>query len=45
MEKTTRYKVIVSDRARQMLTNHIRFLAERVLMPEQYPFLDTERYM
>jgi plasmid stabilization system protein ParE len=28
MEKTLRYKVIVSDRARQMLGVHIRFLAK-----------------
>jgi plasmid stabilization system protein ParE len=27
MEKTQRYKIIVSDRARQMLGVHIRFLA------------------
>lgn len=27
MEKTARYKIVVSDRARQMLTVHLRFLA------------------
>ena len=29
MEKEPRYKVIVSDRARQMLAGHIRFLAQK----------------
>ncbi|MFF3926271.1 type II toxin-antitoxin system RelE/ParE family toxin [Paenibacillus lactis] len=29
MEKKPRYKVIISDRARQMLANHVRFLAEK----------------
>ena len=29
MEKTPRYKVIVSDRSRTMLVNHIRFLAQK----------------
>ncbi len=29
MEKTPQYKVIVSDRARQMLAGHIRFLAQK----------------
>lgn len=29
MEKTIRYKVLVSDRARQMLAGHVRFLAEK----------------
>lgn len=29
MEKMTRYKIIVSDRARQMLATHVRFLAEK----------------
>ncbi|MNW53362.1 hypothetical protein D3C74_309210 [compost metagenome] len=33
------------NRARLMLETHIHFLAERVLMPEPYLFLDTERYM
>ncbi|MHA6482794.1 type II toxin-antitoxin system RelE/ParE family toxin [Paenibacillus sp. strain BS8-2] len=28
MDQTPKYKVIVSDRARNMLANHIRFLAE-----------------
>lgn len=29
MEKKPQYKVIVSDRARQMLAGHIRFLAQK----------------
>ncbi|MDD4588779.1 MAG: type II toxin-antitoxin system RelE/ParE family toxin [Heliobacteriaceae bacterium] len=29
MEKTPQYKVIVSDRCRQMLANHVRFLAQK----------------
>ncbi|MEB3103031.1 type II toxin-antitoxin system RelE/ParE family toxin [Ferviditalea candida] len=29
MEKTPYYKVLVSDRARQMLAGHVRFLAEK----------------
>ena len=29
MKKTVKYKVIVSDRARQMLAGHIRFLAQK----------------
>ncbi|CAM3465334.1 type II toxin-antitoxin system RelE/ParE family toxin [Marinicrinis lubricantis] len=29
MEKMPRYKIIVSDRARQMLATHVRFLAEK----------------
>ena len=29
MEKQPRYKVIVSDRARQMLANHVRFMAQK----------------
>ena len=29
MEKRTQYKVIVSDRSRQMLVNHVRFLAQK----------------
>lgn len=29
MEKKPRYKIIVSDRARQMLATHVRFLAEK----------------
>lgn len=29
MEKKPRYKVIVSDRARQMLAGHVRFLAQK----------------
>jgi len=29
MEKKPHYKVIVSDRARQMLTGHVRFLAQK----------------
>lgn len=29
MEKTTPYKIIVSDRAHQLLASHIRFLAEK----------------
>jgi plasmid stabilization system protein ParE len=29
MEKTPRYKVIVSDRSRKMLATHIRFLAQK----------------
>ncbi|MEQ8176019.1 MAG: type II toxin-antitoxin system RelE/ParE family toxin [Syntrophomonadaceae bacterium] len=29
MEKTPEYKVIVSDRARQMLAEHVRFLAQK----------------
>lgn len=29
MEKTPRFKVLVSDRARQMLAGHIKFLAEK----------------
>ena len=29
MEKKIRYKVIVSDRARQMLAGHVRFLAQK----------------
>ncbi|MDD2586180.1 MAG: type II toxin-antitoxin system RelE/ParE family toxin [Syntrophomonadaceae bacterium] len=29
MEKNPHYKVIVSDRARQMLANHVRFLAQK----------------
>ena len=29
MEKTPQYKVIVSDRARQMLSGHVRFLAHK----------------
>lgn len=29
MEKTARYKVIVSERARQMLAGHVRFLAQK----------------
>ena len=31
MEKTLKYKVIVSDRVRQMLAGHIRFLAQKSL--------------
>lgn len=29
MEKKVQYKVIVSDRARQMLTGHVRFFAQK----------------
>ena len=29
MEKITKYKVIVSDRARQMLAGHVRFMAQK----------------
>ena len=29
MEKKVQYKVIVSDRARQMLAGHVRFLAQK----------------
>ena len=29
MEKKPQYKVIVSDRARQMLASHVRFLAQK----------------
>ncbi len=29
MEKKPQYKVIISDRARQMLANHVRFLAQK----------------
>lgn len=29
MEKTPQYKVIVSDRARQMLAGHVHFLAKK----------------
>ncbi|WP_274364810.1 type II toxin-antitoxin system RelE/ParE family toxin [Paenibacillus thermotolerans] len=29
MEKMSRYRIIVSDRARQMLAAHVRFLAEK----------------
>lgn len=29
MEKKIQYKVIVSDRARQMLAGHVRFLAQK----------------
>ena len=29
MEKIPKYKVIVSDRARQMLAGHVRFLAQK----------------
>ena len=29
MEKKPRYKVIVSDRARQLLAGHVRFLAQK----------------
>lgn len=29
MEKTPHYKVIVADRSRRMLANHIRFLAQK----------------
>ncbi|HBR29857.1 MAG TPA: plasmid stabilization protein [Firmicutes bacterium] len=29
MEKKSQYKVIVSDRARQMLAGHVRFLAQK----------------
>ena len=29
MEKKPQYKVIVSDRARQMLANHVRFMAQK----------------
>ncbi|MEW6662923.1 MAG: type II toxin-antitoxin system RelE/ParE family toxin [Bacillota bacterium] len=29
MEKKVQYKVIVSDRARQMLVGHVRFLAQK----------------
>lgn len=29
MEKTPKYKVIISSRAYQMLTNHVRFLAQK----------------
>ncbi len=29
MEKSPQYKVIVSDRARQMLASHVRFLAQK----------------
>jgi plasmid stabilization system protein ParE len=29
MEKKVQYKVIVSERARQMLTGHVRFLAQK----------------
>lgn len=29
MEKTAQYKVIISDRSRQMLANHIRFMAQK----------------
>jgi plasmid stabilization system protein ParE len=29
MEKKPHYKVIISDRARQMLTGHVRFLAQK----------------
>ena len=61
MEKKPRYEVIISDRARQMLGGHVRFLAQKSptaarktknelmssirslsIMPERYPFLNTE---
>ena len=29
MEKKVQYKVVVSDRARQMLAGHVRFLAQK----------------
>ena len=29
MEKTPQYKVIVSDRSRQMLAGHVRFMAQK----------------
>lgn len=29
MEKAPKYNVIISDRSRQMLTNHIRFMAQK----------------
>lgn len=29
MEKIEQYKVIVSDRSRQMLANHVRFIAQK----------------
>jgi len=29
MEKKPQYKVIVSDRSRQMLANHVRFMAQK----------------
>ena len=29
MEKTPHYKVIISDRSRKMLANHVRFLAQK----------------
>lgn len=29
MGKTPQYKVIVSDRSRQMLANHVRFMAQK----------------
>ena len=31
MEKNPRHKVIVSDRARQMLGNHVLFIAQKAL--------------
>lgn len=61
MEKNPKYKVIVSDRVRQMLAGHILFLSKKSpiaarrtknelmdairslsIMPEQFPFLNTE---
>ena len=33
MEKKPQYKVIVSDRARQMLAGHVRFLAQKSPIP------------
>ncbi|MHB1407231.1 MAG: type II toxin-antitoxin system RelE/ParE family toxin [Desulfitobacteriaceae bacterium] len=29
MEKTPQYKIVVSDRSRQMLANHVRFMAQK----------------
>ncbi|KKM10887.1 plasmid stabilization protein [Clostridiales bacterium PH28_bin88] len=29
MEKTPQYKIIVSDRSRQMLASHVRFMAQK----------------
>lgn len=32
MQRKVQYKVIVSDRARQMLAGHVQFLARKVLL-------------
>ena len=48
MEKKPQYKVIVSDRARQMLTGHIHFLAQKsptVARKVKNDLLDAIRFL